>query len=64
MARAPSTFRQRDMERAAKAMRRAGFRRFTLKAGEVTVIVDENEATVAAAEVAEADEWEGVDEAF
>lgn len=64
MARGPLTFRQRDMERAVRAMRRAGVRRYRMEAegGKVVVYVDDDAAKVSTPEpLAEVDEWEGAE---
>lgn len=57
-------FRQRDMEAAIRAARRAGIERFRVEAehGKVVVIIDERD-TVPAPEGArgEENEWHGID---
>ena len=63
MPRGPLTFRQRDIERAAKAMRRAGVHHYRVECerGKVVVIVDDEAAKVISDQPAGIDEWEGAE---
>lgn len=62
MARGPSPFRQRDVERAIRAARRAGLSGAVKIAKDGSIVVlAEAAAGEPAAAVAEADEWEGAE---
>ena len=61
--RGPSTFRQRDVERALRAMRRAGFDgkvEIDPRTGKIAILPGDSPETVAV----EVNEWDGVDAAF